>query len=81
MKKLGKNEQSLSLTKLISAGLLTFTVPENTEFVVDKGDISGTRVTGFLNSEKRLVGWGLTVKSTRSGGTTTEAINGEKEGV
>ena len=71
MKKLGKNEQSLSLTKLISAGLLAFTVPPNTTFVVDEKDKYGGMVTGFLNSDKWLVGWGLIVCSN---GKTIEAV-------
>ena len=49
------------MTKLMSAGLLTFTVPPNTTFVVDGRDIFGWRVTGFQNEDKELEGWGLQV--------------------
>ena len=58
---LDKNEKPLSMAKLISAGLLAFTVPPNTTFVVDEKNAYGHRVTGFVNSDKRLVGWGLAV--------------------
>ena len=54
------------MDKLIAAGLLTFTVPPNTTFVV--GEDGGT---GFLNSYKELEGWGLQVYGT---GTTEEAV-------
>ena len=63
MEKLVENEKPLSMAKLMSAGLLAFTVPENTTFVIGKKDEWGDRVTGFLNSDKQLVGWGLRVYS------------------
>ena len=57
------------MTKLIAAGLLAFTVPPNTTFVVDEKDKRGARVTGFLNSDNELVGWG-----SRCHGMTREAV-------
>ena len=72
MKKLGKeNEKPLSVDKLVSADLLAFAVPQNTTFVVGYEDDDGDRVTGFLNSDKELVGWGLRVGPD---GETEEAV-------
>ena len=55
------NKKPLSLDKLISAGLLTFTVPPNTTLVVGEKVQWGDTVTGFVNSDKHLVGLGLVV--------------------
>ena len=64
MRKLGRNEKPLSIIKLISAGLITFTVPENSRFVVGEDDEYGDdRLTGFVNSNKQLTGWGFKVIS------------------
>ena len=60
----GNPKKPLSIAKLMSAGLLAFTVPEKTTLVIDKEVQDGDRVTGFLNSDNELVGWGLTVWDT-----------------
>ena len=67
MKNLGLNGKSLSMDKLMSAGLLAFTVPQNTTLAV-KENGSGWRLTGFMNSDNlrdysrhHLIGWGLRV--------------------
>ena len=63
MKDLGKDEKSISMDKLIAAGLMNFTVPPNTTFARGE-EQDGYRLTGFLNKDtKHLVGWGLKVKS------------------
>ena len=70
MEKMGKNEKALSIEKLIAAGLINFTVPENTRFVV--GELQkGSRHTGFLNAKNQLVGWGLKAYTS---GLTIEAM-------
>ena len=51
----GNPKKPLSIAKLMSAGLLAFSVPENTTLVIDK-ELEFDRVTGFLNSDKHLVG-------------------------
>ena len=82
MEKLGcVNEKPLSILKLMSSGLITFNVPENTKFVVDERQNhakSGEyRATGFMNTNKKLVGWGYIVWYD---GDTSEAVwNGKGE--
>ena len=60
------NEKPLSIIKLMSSGLITFTVPENTKFVVNERLIhlkngGEYNATGFMNANKKLVGWGFIV--------------------
>ena len=71
MEKLGmENERPLSMDTLMAAGLLVFTLPQSTTFVVGR-EIDGCSYTGFLNNDNHLVGWGLEVYSN---GMTVEAV-------
>ena len=74
MDTLGKTEKPLSLSKLISAGLIIFIIPKNCTFVTDGQSIDmfqeirkvprkSDRVTGFIDRNCQLVGWGLKVNS------------------